>query len=171
MDLRLFRNRPWAIQAAGNSTGKKFTLAAPDALSAFCADAFVDTNVFVYAQDASVPHKRAKALELLKTLSAEGKLCISTQVLQEFANVAVRKLGLNLPETNVLLDELAKLRVLPIDMAVIKDAVSIHFSNKLSFFDSLIISTAARHGCSCVYSEDMADGQTIRGVTIINPFA
>jgi len=134
------------------------------------ADAFVDTNVFVYAQDASAPRKRAQALELLKKLSLEGRLVISTQVLQEFACVAVRKLKLSLPATNALLDELAKLPVCTIDIVVIKDAVTIHFANKLSFFDSLIIATAARHGCSYVYSEDMADGQTIRGVTIINPF-
>jgi predicted nucleic acid-binding protein len=61
--------------------------------------------------------------------------------------------------------------VCTIDIATIKDAVTIHFTNKLSFFDSLIIATAARHGCLCVYSEDMANGQKIRGVTVINPFA
>ena len=135
------------------------------------AASFVDTNVFVYAQDRSNPEKRAVALQLLKRLSTEGSLVISTQVLQEFANVAVRKLGLHLPQTNALLDELAKLPVLPIDLAIIKDAVTIHFAHQLSFFDSLIVSTAAQYDCSCVYSEDMADGQTIRGVTIINPFS
>ena len=145
--------------------------AAHDIPSAVYADAFVDTNVFVYAQDTSDPIKRGKALELLKTLSVEGRLVISTQVLQEFASVATRKLNLRLPATNALLDELAKLPVCVIDTVTIKDAVTIHFANKLSFFDSLIIATAARHGCSHVYSEDMANGQTIRGVTIINPFA
>ena len=132
--------------------------------------AFVDTNVFVYAQDASNPKKREAALQLLKRLSAEEDLAISTQVLQEFANCALKKLGLGLPETNALLDELAKLTVLSIDLSTIKDAVTIHFTHQLSFFDSLVVSTAARNRCSFLYSEDMADGQTIRGVTIINPF-
>ena len=133
-------------------------------------DSFVDTNVFVYAQDSSDPQKRAAALKLLSTLSKEGRIAISTQVLQEFASVAIRKLELSLPETNTLLDELGKLPVFSIDVAVIKDAVTIHFAHKLSFFDSLIIATAAQNGCSYVYSEDMAEGHTVRNVTIINPF-
>jgi len=146
-------------------------MAAGEGISLHAQTSFVDTNVFVYAQDKSNPEKRATAMQLLKRLSADGSLVISTQVLQEFANVAVRKLGLHLPETNALLDELAKLPVLSIDLATIKDAATIHFAHQLSFFDSLIISTAARHGCSCVYSEDMADGQTIKGVTVVNPFS
>jgi len=138
--------------------------------SASSADSFVDTNVFVYAQDSADQQKRARALELLKMLSAERRLVISTQVMQEFASVAVRKLKLPLPATNALLDELSKLPVCTIDIVTIKDALTIHFANKFSFFDSLIVATAARYGCSYLYSEDMADGQTIRGVTIINPF-
>ena len=132
--------------------------------------AFVDTNVFVYAQDSSNPEKREAALLLLEWLSKEGNLVISTQVLQEFANCAVKKLGLRLPETNALLDELAKLTVHSIDLSTIKDAVTIHFTYQLSFFDSLVVATAARNGCLYLYSEDLANGQTIRGVTIVNPF-
>ena len=134
------------------------------------ASMFVDTNVFVYSQDRADPQKRKTAMELLQQLSSQGSLVISTQVLQEFACVAVKKLKLNIPETNTLIDELAKLPMLAIDPSTIKDAVTIHFAHSLSFFDSLILATAIRHGCSCVYSEDMADGQTIRGVRVINPF-
>ena len=66
-----------------------------------------------------------------------------------------------LPQTNALIDELAKL---------IKDAVALFLTYRLSFFDSLIIATATRNNCAYLYSEDMADGQTINGVTIVNPF-
>jgi len=135
------------------------------------ADSFIDTNVFVYAQDVSDPKRRTTALNLLQSLASEGRILISTQVLQEFASVAVKKLGLSLPETNSLLDELAKLPVCTIDVVTIKDAVTIHFAHKLSYFDSLIVSTAARNGCSYIYSEDVADGAVIKGVTIVNPFA
>jgi len=139
-------------------------------ISAAALDAFVDTNVFVYSQDRSDPQKRKTAMELLQRLSSEGRLVISAQVLQEFACVAVRKLGLKIPEINILIDDLAKLTVCPIDPTTIKNAVAIHFTQGLSFFDSQILATAIRHGCSCLYSEDMADGQTIQGVKIINPF-
>ena len=39
-----------------------------------------------------------------------------------------------------------------------------------SFWDSLIVSAAVSAGCSVLYSEDLNDGQTVRGVTIRNPF-
>jgi predicted nucleic acid-binding protein len=133
-------------------------------------DSFVDTNVFVYAQDVSDAKKRKKALELLKQLSEEGRLAISTQVLQEFASVATRKLGLSLPETTALVEELAKLPTLSIDAAVIKYALSIHFAHQFSFFDSLIIATAAQHKCTRVFTEDMAHGQFVCGLELINPF-
>jgi len=132
--------------------------------------AFVDTNIFVYAQDASNPQKQSRALELIRELSSQGRLLISTQVLQEFANVAVRKLGLLLPQTNALIDELAKLPVCTINPQIIKDAVMLFFANKLAFFDSLIVATASHNNCSLLYSEDMADGQVISGVSIMNPF-
>jgi predicted nucleic acid-binding protein len=133
--------------------------------------AFVDTNVFVYSQDASAQQKRIIALELIERLASEGRLVISTQVLQEFASAAVNKLGMSLPETTALIDELAKLPTYTVDTATIKNALTIQFAHRLSFFNSLIIATAARNGCSYLYSEDLADGKTIRGVAIINPFA
>jgi predicted nucleic acid-binding protein len=142
----------------------------PRANGTAVGDVFVDTNIFVYAQDKADTVKQAKALELIRDLAEDGRIVISTQVLQEFASVAVRKLGLLLPQTNALLDELAKLPTCNIDAGTIKDAVVIHFANRLSFFDSLTIATAVKNGCTYVYSEDLADGQTIRGVTIVNPF-
>ncbi len=133
-------------------------------------DTFVDTNIFIYAQDASHPKKREQALDLLQRLSSQGRILISTQVLQEFAGVATRKLKLSLPETHALLDELAKLPVCTIDASTVKDAVTIHFAHQLSYFDSQVVACAAQNGCTYLYSEDMANGQTIKGVTIVNPF-
>jgi predicted nucleic acid-binding protein len=39
-----------------------------------------------------------------------------------------------------------------------------------SFWDSLIIQAAIKGGASLLLSEDLSGGQTIRGVTIKNPF-
>jgi len=41
-----------------------------------------------------------------------------------------------------------------------------------SFYDSLILASAERHGCRVVLSEDMQSGQTLdSGVRIWNPFS
>lgn len=40
-----------------------------------------------------------------------------------------------------------------------------------SFYDSLIIAAALEARCQVLYSEDMQDGQAVRGLKIANPFA
>src|SRR5450756_1800560 len=52
---------------------------------------FIDTNIFVYAQDETDPKKAQQARELLIGLVATKNGCISTQVIQEFCNVVLRK--------------------------------------------------------------------------------
>jgi predicted nucleic acid-binding protein len=42
---------------------------------------------------------------------------------------------------------------------------------QLSFWDGLIIASAEQAGATRLYSEDLNEGQTIAGVTIINPLA
>ena len=56
----------------------------------------IDTNVFVYAADSKNPEKRAIARNLITTAVSSGGCRISVQVLNEFASVAARKLGLTI---------------------------------------------------------------------------
>ena len=44
-------------------------------------------------------------------------------------------------------------------------------AGRTSYWDALLITTAAEAGCSAILTEDMADGTTLSGVRIINPFA
>ena len=55
---------------------------------------FIDTNVLVYAHANDEPLKQARALALLGQLHGLGRAVLSTQVLQEFCNVALKKLGM-----------------------------------------------------------------------------
>jgi predicted nucleic acid-binding protein len=52
---------------------------------------FIDTNVFVYAHDDSDHRRSSIARKLLTELSYTHEGCISTQVVQEFCNVTLRK--------------------------------------------------------------------------------
>jgi predicted nucleic acid-binding protein len=54
----------------------------------------LDTNVLVYADSADEPGRQARAIELIKLHRAAGTAVLATQVLQEFVNVALRRLGL-----------------------------------------------------------------------------
>ena len=53
-----------------------------------------DTNLLVYADSADEPAKQRRAIELITEHRAAGTAVISTQVLQEFVNVSLRKLRL-----------------------------------------------------------------------------
>ena len=56
---------------------------------------FIDSNILVYAEASDELTKRYMALTLLRHLKLSGKGVISTQVLQEFANVALNKMRLD----------------------------------------------------------------------------
>jgi predicted nucleic acid-binding protein len=131
------------------------------------ADVFLDTNILVYAI-AGNDTRTAQAAALLR----QGGV-ISVQVLNEFANVARRKLRRSWPE---IAEALASLRVLfpdprPIGLATHDAAVGIAARNGFAFYDSLIVASALEAGCLTLLSEDLQDGQVIDGrLTIRNPF-
>src|SRR5437660_983207 len=53
---------------------------------------FLDTNVLVYAHDASAGTRRSRALDVLERAVDERKAAVSVQVLQEFFVTVTRKL-------------------------------------------------------------------------------
>ena len=128
---------------------------------------FLDTNVLLYA--ALQPDHRSEAARAL----LRGGAVISVQVLNEFANVARRKLRRPWPET---LRALAAIRVAcpdprPITLAVHESALVLAERTGYAFYDALILAAALEAGCDTVYSEDLQDGQVIEGrLTIRNPF-
>ena len=69
------------------------------------APVFVDTNVLVYAYDASEPDRRAVAQETLSELMRSNRLRLSTQVLQELYVTLTRKVADRLdPEISAAVD-------------------------------------------------------------------
>ncbi len=132
------------------------------------ADWFFDTNILIYAMTPA-DRRSIRAESLLRQGGS-----VSVQVLNEFANVAHRKLKRSWPET---VDALAALRVLfpqprPIGAAEHDAALAIAHRYGLAFYDSMIIASALEAGCSTLWSENMHDEQIIDGqLTIRNPFA
>jgi len=126
--------------------------------------AFFDTNVILYAFDNSDDNKYSKAIACLDKYEP----IISTQVIREFANVIIKKKIFSL---SVLKEDLTALHhsFEIVEENVLK-AVDIHSRYKYSFYDSLIIASALKAGCSILFSEDMQDGQIIEDIKIMNPF-
>ncbi len=128
---------------------------------------FLDTNVLVYA--ALQPDPRSDAARAL--LRAGG--VISVQVLNEFANVARRKLRRPWPEVR---HALAAVRALcpapqPLTVATHEAALALAERTGYAVYDALILASALEAGCDILCSEDLQDGQVINGhLTIRNPF-
>ena len=128
---------------------------------------FLDTNVLVYAT--LQPDARSDTARRL--LANRG--VISVQVLNEFANVARRRLNRSWPEIANAVDAVCVLcpapRPITLDLHVA--ARGIAEQTGYQFYDALIIATALDAGCATLLSEDMQDGQVIdRRLTIRNPF-
>ena len=131
---------------------------------------FFDTNLLVYADAADEPARQALAIQLIKTHRAEGTAVLSTQVLQEFVNVALRKLKLPVPLIRERLSLYAGFDLVPATPEIIEGALALHALRGTSFYDALILQAAIVSGCSVLYSEDLQDGALIGGVKIVNPF-
>jgi len=131
------------------------------------AEAFHDTNVVVYAFIES-----GRRSVLAEQLVATGGT-VSVQVLNEFVNVARRKHALAWREIRgsllTLQDACGEPR--PLTAATHDAALAIAERYGYRIYDALIIASAAEAGCRTLYSEDLADGQVIAGVRIVNPFA
>lgn len=131
------------------------------------ARVFIDTNIVIYALGPSST-KTAQAAPLFTQQPT-----ISTQVLSETANVALRKLAMTLAETRKLLTTLESMcRVEMIAPACLHRALDITERYGFSWYDSLIVAAALEAGCDMLYTEDLQHGQVIDGtLTITNPFA
>lgn len=127
---------------------------------------FFDTNVLVYIASGDA----AKA-DRAETLVAAGGV-ISVQVLNEFANVARRKMRLSFAKTHELLDLLRDLlTVHPVTVEIHETGLALAERYGLSIYDAMIAAAALSAGCDTLWSEDMQDGMKIgEGLRIANPF-
>lgn len=134
---------------------------------------FLDTNIFVYCYDATSPAKQKQALALIAEALQTGKGCISTQVIQEFLNVALRKFSTPLKIEDAILYMQKVLYPLchafP-DLDLYKRSLELLQETGYSFYDSLILAGAESCNCSILYSEDLKSGQSIGNIKIVNPF-
>jgi predicted nucleic acid-binding protein len=131
---------------------------------------FIDSNIFIYAEALDEPKKQNLALALLRRLRLDGSGVISTQVLQEYCNVGLRKLHLDVAHLRVQIRYHEQFEVVQVTPTIIHAALDLHQTRSVSFYDALILQAAITSGCDTLYSEDLNAGEIINGVKIINPF-
>jgi predicted nucleic acid-binding protein len=134
------------------------------------ADAFVDTNVLLYAvsTDTNEAGKRAQARQVL---GAPG-WGLSVQVLQEFYVNVVRPARGAMTHGDALaaIRELLRRPTVPTDAALLMDALRLKDRFQISYWDAAIVAAARALGAGVLYSEDLNHGQDYDGVKVVNPF-
>ena len=132
---------------------------------------FIDTNILIYANDRKDPEKQKMAKLLISELMTSGEGVVSTQVLQEYAKVAMDKLGQKEEVVLRQLHLLEKMEVVRQSPAMIRRAVEIRKTYHINFWDACIVSNAEYAECDTIYSEDLNTGQFYSGIRIENPFS
>jgi len=128
--------------------------------------AFLDTNLFIYLYSDTDLIKKERVVQVANKFER----FISTQVLNEFCCVCLRKLKLPVDLIRNAVNEITSTCNLHIvDNKTVVMALMIHEKYGYAYYDSLILASAVESGCQFLLTEDMADGQVITGgLTIRN---
>ncbi len=131
---------------------------------------FIDSNVWLYSLFISPDDddKQRQAAEIIDPCEP----LISYQVIQEVLANVIRKLKPSQQKLHEILQGLLEdCTIIPITTELIQQALTLMDRYQVSFWDSLIISTALAGRATILYSEDMHDGLVIENqLTIKNPF-
>ena len=133
---------------------------------------FVDTNVLLYARDASESVKQARAAAWLEELWREQRGRTSIQVLSEYYVNATKKLspGLDPEEAWDDVKNFFAWKPAPIDQALVEAGREIERRYRLHWWDCLIVAAAQSQDCGILLTEDLQDGIVIGSVAVRSPF-
>lgn len=126
---------------------------------------FIDTNVLIYLVSGD-----AEKADAAETAVGQGGT-ISVQVLNEFAHVARRKLGMSWEELSSFLGTIrALVDVVPLTAAIHDRGLQLAERYRLSIYDAMIAAAALAGECDILLSEDLQHGMSIEGLIVVNPF-
>lgn len=131
----------------------------------------LDTNILVYAEGLNGKVKQQVALELVQKLPRE-LIVVPVQTLGELFHVVVRKAGETPANAcGAILSWADSFSVVDTTASVIATATELASKHQFSIWDAVILAAASEAGCRLLVSEDLQDGFTWAGVTVVNPFA
>lgn len=130
----------------------------------------LDTNILVYAVDPSAGDKNRIARRILAA-AAEGEGLLTQQVIGEFLNVSRKMAHLNQRRLRRIAAGLcATFPVVPTSRDHLFEAFDRAAQHRLQFWDAVILTVCGSAGVLHLISEDLQDGFSLDGLTILNPF-
>ena len=131
---------------------------------------FIDSNVLIYAATGAGTElaKRQRAFDVLK----QGRIGLSTQVLQEFYVTVTRKVQIKLSSAQAVawIEQLEQAECFVVDKSAVKAAVATSNRFKISYWDAAIVIAAQALEAKVLYSEDLNHGKMFGSVQKLNPF-
>ena len=128
---------------------------------------FIDSNIFLYALSNKNPNKEKKAQKIILQNAN-----ISNQVINEVSSNLIKKLKCSESQVISFIDAaFARYKVISLSENIFVEASNLREKYFLSYYDSIIVSSALESNCNILYSEDMQNNQLInQQLRIINPF-
>ena len=131
---------------------------------------FIDSNVLVYSADPRDAVKQRIAKMIVMSARNSGDFIITAQVINEFANVALNKLGKTNEDVSKFIWLFREIKTVDVRLAWSTRALEIMKRYDLQFYDSLLLAAAEALGCDEFLTEDLNDGQMYGSVKAVNPF-
>jgi predicted nucleic acid-binding protein len=131
----------------------------------------LDTNILVYAETIDDERKGAEAHLFLDRLDRR-LIVVPAQVAGELFKVLTRKARVAPTVAGAIVASWTiNTTVAPTTEATILAAMDLSASHNLQIWDAIILQAASEAGARILLSEDMHNGFTWNGTTIVNPFA
>ena len=130
----------------------------------------IDTSVLVYSVDAreSVKHELAVAV-IGKAVRLDCPLAL--QAIGEFYVAATARLKLDAKDAARRADQLmTSFETFPHSKTAMRAAADEASKGRFSFWDGLILASAAEAGCTHLLSEDITDGARFGSIVVVHPF-
>lgn len=136
-------------------TGERFTL---------------DTNILVYSVDQEAGQRHQIARSIVRR-AALVPCWLTLQAISEFYAAVTRKQKMPAADAaRVAADMLAVFSTIPLSATAVRTALATASAGRASYWDALLVATAAEAGCMTILTEDLSDGTTLHGVRVLNPF-
>ena len=104
-------------------------------------------------------------------IAPEVDCWLTLQALSEFYAVVTRKRLMPAAEAAAQVNDwLSFFPAVAVSANAVRAALADAVAGRASYWDALLVATAAEAGCAVILTEDMADGAVLGGVEIHNPF-
>lgn len=131
----------------------------------------LDTNVLVYAEGMNDAARKGTIVRLLRRVPPEN-VHLPVQAAAELFHVLITKGSVAPADAkNAVLRWCDQYSLVDSSEAILLSAMELSSQHGLRTWDAIIMAAAASVGCRLLLSEDLHDGFTWNGVTVVNPFA